>query len=122
MTQNSEKLKRRHLMKDSKKQEQRIAKSIGGRRRPGSGNKPCAKMDVANGRFLISAKQSRKSISITKEHLLELQQTALEEGRNPVVHVEFVDGLTRMPIISGWLFLAENVMQGKDDFTLEFTF
>lgn len=61
----------------SKKQEDKVAKSLGGRRQSNSGATPFYKGDVVTKNFLIECKTStteKKSVSIKKEWLTKNQQ------------------------------------------------
>jgi hypothetical protein len=74
--------------------EDQVAASIGGRKRPGSGNRWEAQGDVAVGPLLISCKASTdRTWSQTKRELLEAIEMALSTGLIPVLDVLDDDGL-----------------------------
>ena len=72
-----------------KNQEKRAAKNLGGRNRPGSGNKWVAPGDVITGCALVSCKRTdSNSISITDKHLKKHVEDALMEDKTPVWEIE----------------------------------
>lgn len=78
--------------KRSKKQEERIAKDIKGKRQPASGSRWGSKRDIINKDWLIEAKStkhSRKSISLRDLDFLTKQ--AYSQGRIPAYIVELGD-------------------------------
>lgn len=80
----------------SPKQEASLAKTLGGRVTPGSGNKD-VKGDVRiRGMARIEAKTtSNKSFSVTREIINKIETTAVNAGEMPVIVVEFTDGFGR---------------------------
>lgn len=72
--------------------EQELAKKIGGRITPGSGNKD-VKGDVRLKRVVrIEAKTTKnRSFSVTLDMIEKIEQAALSSGELPVIVVEFND-------------------------------
>ena len=77
--------KRRH---PDREQEKRLAKSLGGRRTPGSGSK-AIKGDVQTRDELVEAKTTAKSqYTLKLEDLQKLERQALGAGKRPVLAIE----------------------------------
>jgi hypothetical protein len=73
--------------------EDQVAASMGGRKRPGSGNRWEAQGDVATGPLLISCKASKgRTWAQTKRELSETIGMALGTGLIPVLNVLDDDG------------------------------
>jgi len=73
----------------SKKQEERIAKDVGGKRQPASGSRWGSKRDIVTPDLLIEAKttkHSKKSVVIKDLHFLTKQ--AYQQGKVPVYIIE----------------------------------
>lgn len=67
-----------------------IARRVGGKRRPGSGNKWFAKHDVGSKIFLVEAKHTDKaSYSIKRADVERVCVRAAEEGKVPAFVVGF---------------------------------
>lgn len=78
-----------NVKKKSKKQEQRIAKQIGGKPTPGSGAFDGHKGDVTHDRFLIEAKRTDKqSLSVKKAWLDKIVAEAYQAGKNPALSIQ----------------------------------
>jgi Holliday junction resolvase len=73
----------------SRKQEKRLAKSFGGKTRPGSGNKEFYKGDIKSKIHLIEAKTTEKKQIILKlEWLEKIRTEACRYGRIPALAIE----------------------------------
>jgi Holliday junction resolvase len=79
--------------KRAKVQERDLARKVGGRVTPGSGNGPI-KGDVRKaGVVRIEAKTTKnKSFSVTLDMVRKIEDAALPSGEMPVIVVEFTDG------------------------------
>lgn len=86
----------RRLRKTSKKQEDRIAKDVGGARQPASGALPHAKGDVRKvGSLRIEAKLTEtKSYRVERSTLEKIEYEATP-GELPCLVVDFIDKRTR---------------------------
>ena len=74
------------------RQEKRVAKRIGGRRQPGSGNGWRHKNDVAHVDCLLEMKHTdKKQITIKQADLDALRYHAVLIGKVPVLHIEIGD-------------------------------
>jgi hypothetical protein len=77
-------------LKDSQKQENRLASVLGGSRNSGSGNGWVRKSDVRSEFELVEAKiTSAKSYSLKDAELNQNVEYALMDGRMPIFLVEF---------------------------------
>lgn len=77
-------------LKDSQKQENRLANQLGGSRNSGSGNGWIRKSDVRSEYELVEAKiTSAKSFSVKDAELQKNAEYALIDGRMPIFLVEF---------------------------------
>ena len=99
--------------KVSKKQEVRLAKTLGGKRQSNSGATPFQKGDVITGLFAIEAKTNmtpRQSISIRREWIDKIRREAFAMGK-PYSAVAFDFGTGSLGnketfyIIDEWLFM-----------------
>lgn len=73
----------------SRAQEKSLAKSIGGRTTPGSGNGWAVKNDVRNARWSIECKTTtRASFTLTAKALALAERNALLDGRDMAFAVE----------------------------------
>lgn len=111
---------RHRLIKQSQKQEKRIAKDVGGARVAGSGSKWYAKGDVRSDGFLVEAKTTgNKSFPVTQKVLEKISLEAVKTGRIPVLAVEFTGGEKREQFAllswSDFLYLMENLKNGDQD-------
>lgn len=78
-------------LKDSQKQERRLASELGGVRNSGSGNGPVHKSDVRTPHELIEAKiTSAKSYSLKVAELEKNSEYAIVSGRIPIFLIEFL--------------------------------
>ncbi len=78
--------------KKSQKQEDRLAKKLGGRKQTGSGSKKFNQGDVRMPEMLTEAKRTdKKSISIKVEYLRKITEEALAYDCVPAVAIEFGD-------------------------------
>lgn len=77
-------------MRQSRSQENDIAKAIGGRRTPGSGNQWHSKADVKSEHWLVEAKTTTQgSYSLKEQTFTMLRLQAIKEGKLPVLNVFF---------------------------------
>jgi hypothetical protein len=81
---------KRSIMKQSKKQEQRTAKTYKGSRNAGSGSGWLRKNDVRSIEFLFENKLTinKKSITLKEIDLRELIERAITEDRTPVLQFD----------------------------------
>lgn len=78
-------------LKDSRKQERRLAKEFEGKQTISSGSTWLQKADVRTETELVEAKiTSAKSYSLKYAELRKLEEQALMDGRTPVFLVEFL--------------------------------
>jgi hypothetical protein len=76
-------------MEGWERQEVRLAKRLGGTRRPGSGAFWSAKGDVRSAGLLIEAKYTAKrQITVTAAVLRKIELEAVSESRMPVLAIE----------------------------------
>jgi hypothetical protein len=76
--------------KKSIKQEDRVAKKIGGRRQVASGAFPGHRGDVRSDELLVECKRTdKKSISVTIAYLKKISKEASAYGRTPAVSISF---------------------------------
>lgn len=76
--------------KDSKKQETKIARDIGGSTVPGSGCFACFPHDVTSDMFLVEAKYTdAKSYSLKQQSWKELLKNSIKGGKLPVFVIDF---------------------------------
>ena len=76
----------------SKRQEQRVAKAVGGKRQPNSGATPFYKGDVITDQFLIECKTKTvdcKSFTIKEDWLLKNEEEAFAMGRESALCFDF---------------------------------
>ena len=89
--------------------EQRLARQLGGRARPGSGAMEGAKGDIAFGAVLLEAKSTiNQTISLKKSWLDKIGMEARSEGKMPALAVSFImpDG---SPIMGGeWVLIPRH--------------
>ena len=89
--------------------EQRLAREMGGRARPGSGSMEGAKGDISFGSVLLEAKSTTNaSIVLKKAWLDKIGTEARSEGKMPALAVSFVhpDG---KPVIDGeWVLITRH--------------
>ena len=116
----------RGRVKRSKKEEERIAKEMGGKRLPRSGgmqwskwDKKTAKGDISTPRFHIEHKETEKqSISIKKDWLKKVTEGARDSMKDPALVVTCTDGRKRedwaMIRLSDLKRLLE-IVEGSDD-------
>ncbi len=87
-------------VKKSKKEEERIAKEMGGKRLPRSGgmqwskwDKKTAKGDISTPEFHVEHKETEKqSISIKKSWLQKVTEGARDAMKRPALVVTFIEG------------------------------
>lgn len=91
-----------------RKAEARLAKRLGGRLTPGSGNQDGAKGDVVLADMLIETKATEaESYRLEHELLAKIEREATETGRHPGFHVQFVDGTGRAKRFGSWVMIPE---------------
>lgn len=95
------------FVRASVRQERRVAKQVGGRVQPGSGNQWSAKGDVKTAEHLIECKTTDgKGYRLTVEVLRKIETEAAKAGRRPVLQVEFRLERRRYAVIPWEEFLA----------------
>jgi Holliday junction resolvase len=82
--------KRIRILRQSRRQEDGVAKRLGGRRQPGSGAGWAHKNDVRTPEFLIECKftNNRSSITLKAKDLESLTRNAIVSGRTPLLQFE----------------------------------
>lgn len=94
----------------SKKQEDTLAKNVGGRRQPNSGAIPTMKGDVSSSDFLFEAKTTgNKSLSVTLKWLTKISREAAEEAKTPGMELQFE--WTPAGVPSNWILVPTEVFQ-----------
>lgn len=84
------KKKKANRQEKSQKSEKRLAKSLGMRTTPGSGNKHLHPSDIVGKYFRIEHKRTdKKSISLKKEWLDTIAEQAFSRKQNPVLAIQF---------------------------------
>ena len=90
----------------ARRQETARAKAIGGRRQPGSGNKPGFKGDVRTTDTIEEWKfTTHRSYALNRESLQKLMEDALAAGRAPVFGVEFRDAMAKPNPTEQWILI-----------------
>jgi len=98
----------------ARRQETARAKAVGGRRQPGSGNKPGFKGDVRTAETLEEWKfTAHGSYALKRDDLEKLLEHALSVGCVPVFGIEFRDAMSK-PSRHRWLIIPDWVY---DDLT-----
>ena len=83
------------------------AKSIGGKRVRGSGNRWYNPGDVKSDKYLIEAKQTdKKSYSLSKEKLNKLYEEALFSYRTPIFSIRIQDVDVVLMFKEDWLKMS----------------
>jgi hypothetical protein len=98
------------MTQPSRRQEEGLAKTHGGRRVAGSGNGHWTKNDVRNSRVSYEAKTTKhKSFTLKLEELLKAERNALMDGRESVFVVEFDNEKTHRPfyVVPASLYLEQ---------------
>lgn len=104
---------------DWKKQEARVAKTVGGKVQAGSGNSVYAKGDVKQQseeamdleRFLIECKHTqKKSLSIKGEWLSKISREAIAAGKMPALSFEIAGNDDRM-VEHDWVAIPMSVFK-----------
>ena len=89
----------------ARRQETARAQAVGGRRQPGSGNKPGFKGDIRTAETLEEWKYTSKhSYALKRESLQELMEHALRVGCVPIFGIEFRDAMSK-PSREQWLVI-----------------
>lgn len=104
--------------KRSKKQEERLAKTLaGGRAQIASGALPFWCNDVCSNNWLLEAKYTEaKSFSIKRDYWNILEQNAFSSGKLPVLVVEFEPQRKGLAIIRYQEFLElDSFLEGKNE-------
>lgn len=92
--------------------EKRLAKSLGGRARPGSGAMDGAKGDIEIGEFLLEAKSTTgKSMSISFEWLAKIGREARREGKTPALAIAFVTEDGRSVTDGEWVLVPMHLFK-----------
>ena len=85
-------LKKTSVKKKSAGKEKSIAKELGGKAQPGSGNQFNAKGDVKLDDYLIEHKYTdKKSYSLNKDTFKKIEREAQEVGKCPAMIIELQD-------------------------------
>lgn len=89
-----------------RRQEERVASLIGGKRQPGSGNKPWESGDAyAPGAYVGEAKATaRKSYTLHIDTLRKLRQEC-RVGEKPLLHITFIEGTGKH--LERWILVPE---------------
>jgi hypothetical protein len=96
--------------KKSRKQEDRVAKGVGGRRQPGSGAlpNPAFKGDVRHDSFLVETKRTdAKSISVKAAWLIKIEAEARMLDKIPALSIE-IGGLAPL-VEKDWCLMPMSV-------------
>lgn len=94
----------------SKKQEDRVAKKLGGKRQKASGALPFHKGDVKTVELLIEAKRTdNASMSIKREWLEKITMEAAVSSKTPAVSIEF-EG-THPLVDKDWIMVPSRFFQ-----------
>lgn len=91
------------------KSEQKTAKRLGGRTRPGSGAVAGAKGDILLTDFLVENKcTEHRSISIKLDWLDKISVEAREESKIPALSIQFVDKAGNSMRHARWVMIPED--------------
>lgn len=86
-----------------------LAKRIGGRERPGSGNQAGAKGDVTVHEYLIENKATQKdSMTLQRDWLMKINQEALELGKVPALAIQFTNEAGKTEKRDRWVMVRED--------------
>lgn len=92
----------------SRRQEEQVASSLGGRRQPGSGAFIGLKGDVKSDVLLIECKRTdKKSMSVKGEWLVKITKEAVEADRYPALYLT-IDGVNPS---QEWIMLPASVFE-----------
>lgn len=95
-----------------RKAEQKLAKRMGGRLTPGSGNQVGAKGDIVLADVLMETKATEaESYRLELDLLAKIETEALASGKNPAFHVQFVHGDARPKRFGSWVMIPEWLFQ-----------
>jgi hypothetical protein len=98
--------------KAGRRSETRLAKKIGGRQTPGSGNIQGAKGDIKAGQFLIEAKSTQnESYSLTREVLCKIEAEAGRTAKYPALAVSFITGDGRPKSSGEWVAIPLSLFE-----------
>lgn len=85
-----------------------LAKRLGGRTRPGSGNIAGAKGDVVLPTFLVENKATEtKTMSLKQDWLLKIYFEALEQGKTPALSFQFTNDAGKTDKNDRWVVITE---------------
>lgn len=99
-------LNRNKIGKAGRASEKRLAKKLGGKQTPGSGNMEGAKGDIRAGEFLIEAKSTmHATYPISWGTLCKIQAEATRVGKSPALTVSFVTGDGRPLKYGDWAMI-----------------
>jgi hypothetical protein len=92
--------------------EQRLAKKLGGRATPGSGNMKGAKGDISLATMLVEAKSTvNQTMSLEHAWLVKIAHEALGKGKAAALTVSFVDPLGKPKKNGDWVMVPLHVFQ-----------
>jgi hypothetical protein len=95
-----------------RKAESRLIKRVGGKSTPASGNMEGAKGDVVLPEFLMETKATENaSYSLQHDLLAKITREALEAGKQPAFHVQFVDATGRPKKMGSWVMVPEQFLE-----------
>lgn len=95
-----------------RKAEALLAKRLGGRLTPGSGNQVGAKGDIDLPDLLMETKSCQnETYRLELELLAKITREAHAKGKDAAFHVQFVDGVGRPKRFGSWVMLPEDVFQ-----------
>ena len=104
--------------KKSKKQEDRIAKKLGGRRQKASGARSFSKGDVRCPDLLVEAKRTDgETIRVDKKWLIKITQEAMGYKLTPALSLEF-ENMPRL-VEQDWIAVPSSFLQQLLEFYKE---
>lgn len=95
-----------------RKAETRLAKRLNGRATRASGNMESDKGDVELPDFLLETKATEAgSYGLAHDLLAKITREALDKGKQPAFHVQFVDGTGRPKKMGSWVMIPESLFE-----------
>jgi len=108
-------LREKGVKKKSKRQEDRVARKMGGRTQKGSGSVMFHKGDVKTQELLLECKRTDKaSMSVKKEWLEKIAKEAVTYDRVPALSIEF-DGMAKL-VEKDWIMVPSSFLKYLMDF------
>ncbi len=99
--------------------EKKLAKRMGARLTPGSGNQLGAKGDLDFGDFLMETKATEgETYRLEHELLAKIEREALAKSKNPAFHVQFVDRQANPKRFGSWVMVPEWLWEQMRDAAL----